>query len=322
MGIFSTINVNALQLIFVGVIFMAIKYVLTAIVSIFGVTFQHRTSTINLISVLILYNLIIKFKNFLANFMMFAGSYLGSWPFNQPCDGPLKIKGYILDEALGYYYHINDPKKPSVVFLHGNGADASQEGFVLLANDFKNIGYNVATFEYDGYGCLRNRPPPTYENLPKYRQQIQEQWKSFASKVQGDIYVAGVSLGGGFAWSSCDILSPAPKKLILINTFSDLSIFVNNFIQGSILFNLFVPKELLDYKISNHHKSWNNGSVIVVYTADDELFDDRHIATFKDHFSKFNNIRYKECRINRGGHNGGPWNDKRWLQALLEQEKE
>ena len=312
----SSIIANALQLIFVGVVFMATKYVLGAVVNAVGIAFEYKASTLNIISLLILYNLIITFKNFLANFMMFAGAYIGNWPFNQPSDGPLSLKGFTLDETLGYYYYVHDPKKPSIVFLHGNGADASQEGFAVLAYAFKKKGYNVATFEYDGYGCLRSRATPTYEKLPRYRQQIQEQWKSFASKVQGDIYISGVSLGGGFAWSSCDILSPAPKKLVLINTFADLSIFVNNFIEGSILFNLFVPKELLDYKIDNHHKSWNNGTVIVVYTADDELFDDRHAAIFKDHFSKFEKITYKECKINQGGHNGGPWLDPTWLEAL------
>lgn len=312
----SSIIANAFQLTFVGVVFMGTKYVLGAVVSAVGITFEYKSSTLNITSLLILYNLIVKFKNFLANVMMFAGAYIGNWPFNQPVDGPLSLKGFILDEALGYYYYVHDPKRPSIVFLHGNGADASQEGFTDLAYAFKNKGYNVASFEYDGYGCLRGRTAPTYEKLPRYRQQIQEQWKSFASKVQGDIYISGVSLGGGFAWSSCDILSPAPKKLVLINTFADLSIFVNNFIQGSILYNLFVPKELLDYKISNHHKSWNNGTVIVVYTADDELFDERHAGIFKHHFSKFDNIKYKECKINEGGHNGGPWLDHKWLESL------
>jgi len=244
-------------------------------------------------------------------------------------------------DKRGYYHSFIDKNKPCIVFLHGNGNPACcwLNGFLSLFPS-----HNIVAFEYFGYG-RRGNEKTSHRLLAEQRFDIADMWKHMHNKYgkayfanNNDVHLMGVSLGGGFAWSSVDILSPPPSKLVLINTFADLSLLVKDklsIVNAAFLFPLLqtflLPRTITGYSLESGQKGtllpaaaksaatgtkWR-GKVIVVYTVDDFLFPPSHAALFKTHFQDVVKCsRYVEYRCEDGGHNDGPVYHRGWLKYL------
>ena len=125
---------------------------------------------------------------------------------------------------------------------------------------------------------------------------------------------------GGYAWSALHKLSPAPEQLVLLNTFADLKIFIKHMV-GWYFYPFafcFMSKDLLSYDLDMLKiKDWK-GSVLCVYTMNDDLFHDGlHHALFKKYFSEQLGCAWEEVRREVGGHSVLPDALPSWKEKVL-----
>lgn len=238
---------------------------------------------------------------------------------NNPNHKSDTIGSYTYDEN-GYYYYVKDPNFPTCVFLHGNAQPACCWVGFLEMYGF-NHGYNIILVEFPGYG--RRYPSTTCDcaTLDTARDDISKQWSHFATnRVKGPMILMGLSLGGGFAWSTIDRLSPPPEQLVLLNTFSDLKIFIKHMV-GSYFYPLAyscLSKNLLNYdvfKLKDH--TWK-GKVLSVYTINDDLFHDGlHNELFRRRFKDELGCEWEEFRRPSGGHKLDPHQFPEWTKKVV-----
>jgi pimeloyl-ACP methyl ester carboxylesterase len=227
------------------------------------------------------------------------------------------------NKEFGYYMCIMDPKGATVVFLHGNGRPACcwlYKDILKLILSIKGI--NIALVEYRGYGRL-NRKRSSLSQLENIRTDIASQWSHISTRVNTSrLLLAGVSLGGGFAWSTVDRLSPPPAQLVLINTFANLGIFAEKLVAHLLtptitpLLPCIVSSVILNYRIENFQSSWR-GKVLCVQTQDDFMFPLSHLEIFRGHFLASRGYEFKEFICLSGGHNEGFTNYDGWLADLI-----
>ena len=278
-----------------------------------------------------------------SNLIMFAGHgdllSLGQkekiFPNLRPCpriepdlciDHPIVIKSAVTYKSLefsynkenNYYLYLSPVVNggSTIVFLHGNGVPACCfASFIELIHEFHPVA-NIAAIEYRGYG-KRSRENASVYDLKGMRADVSKAWRDIATKVNPDsMIIAGLSLGGGFAWSTIDILYPAPKQLVLINTFADLGAMLRNESEYYYpIISLFMPTAITKYRLGEFHSSWK-GSVLCVYTQNDSMFPPMHKDAFKIHFKDTKGCDWQEFMCPNGDHNGGPVFHQQWLKLL------
>lgn len=220
------------------------------------------------------------------------------------------------DKENGYYHDVLSPQLPTFVILHGNGEAACcwVDGYVNIFH--KNFHCNIAIFEYRGYG-RRHAEAVGCSLLSELRDDIDKQWTHLSTMCSGPMLLVGISLGGGFAWSTIDRLRPAPSQLILIDTFSDFNLLFRSF-GGNIFSTLlrpFMSHNILRFDIKVQHKKWR-GSVLCVHTIDDVLFPPEHMRTLRQHFKEDCGCVWDEFECAHGGHLGGPYTFQGWLKLV------
>ena len=124
---------------------------------------------------------------------------------------------------------------------------------------------NVCYYEYPGYGVRMDEAASLY-NFDRIRAEIADAWTAISTRYKcKSMLLCGQSLGGGFAWSTIDRLTPAPTQLVLMNTFADLNEFVKHQMDligisrsfFPILKTLLIPKPLSNFRISKvFHNKW------------------------------------------------------------------
>ena len=139
--------------------------------------------------------------------------------------------------------------------------------------------------EYPGSGQRGDENASIYE-LDSVREEIASAWTAINTKYKCSGMIAvGLSLGGGFSWSSIDRLSPAPKQLVLMNTFADLGAFLKE--EARIYYpalKILAPSPITGYCISRKTQNKWKGDVVVVHAVGDEFFPPVHESIFKKHF--------------------------------------
>lgn len=291
---------------------------------------RHRDVLIAVFNIVFLSS---QFMDILQNTLMFAGHgyfIFGLLQMSSPCsmhpENALLVKGFEFqyDEDHGYYYYIRNYESATIVFMHGNGKPACCWLYKDIMKLFLSIDVNIVVIEYRGYGRRCNKCAH-FARLEDIRTDLVAQWTHVSSLVDpSGLILTGVSLGGGFAWSAIDRLSPPPVQLILINTFADLGLFVNHFVAYAIspfvapLIPCFVSPSILKYRLENFQKDWN-GKVLCVHTADDNLFPSYHLKIFREHFSSYGSTSandFEEFICLKGGHNEGYICYDGWLSRL------
>ena len=221
-----------------------------------------------------------------------------------------------------YHYYLYktkdaDPTSTTTIFfLHGNGQPACCfSGFAELLHHYHKKA-NVVLLEYRGYG-RRRLTAASFSDLPAMRSDISLAWSHLHSSegLRGPRVLAGLSLGGGFAWSSLDQLSPAPRQLVLINTFADLGLFLRK--ETKLYYpavRRLLPSALTCYDVGLCRGFWA-GDVLCVSTKDDDFFGPEHRKAFREHFGE-RGATWEEFVCPDGGHNGGPAINQGWLKML------
>jgi hypothetical protein len=195
---------------------------------------------------------------------------------------------YTYDEKYHYFGPVDSdiiPNATTIVFFHANGVPACEHAFLpdVLLSKFHNV--NVCLFEYPGYGRRGSENASIYE-LDSVRNEIAAAWAVIFTKFKStSMIAAGLSLGGGFSWSSVDRLDPPPKRLVLMNTFSDLGAFLRE--ESRIYYpilSILAPNPIAGYRITKTTQYKWKGEVFVVHAIGDEFFPPEHEKIFEQHF--------------------------------------
>lgn len=209
----------------------------------------------------------------------------------------------------------------TVMFLHGNGADAPS--FASMVKLLTDKGYRVIVPEYLGYGRLGGEKTSIAgtRNLlvavwNKEMKKSLESKRSIVSSSDRPRILMGFSLGGAFAHSIVDRLCTSeetkPNRLVLINTLAGLQ----NMTCGTALSS--VSSDSWD--ITKHHQKWK-GSVLLVHSPKDEIFGAEHVKTFKTHFSRMNipvteHILQVPDQSSCHYHSHSPMIDRDWVNKI------
>lgn len=166
---------------------------------------------------------------------------------------------------LSAWYIPAEQSKGSVLFLHGNARNMSADLDAIKM--FHDLGYNVLTLDYRGYGKSEGRP----DEEGTYRD-AQAGWDWLVG-VKGEspkrIVICGRSLGSAIA---ADLASKnASGALILEAAFTSMS----NAAQGIYPY---VPVKFLSrYRYDTLNKLKNvRCPVLIVHSREDELIPFRH----------------------------------------------
>ena len=243
-----------------------------------------------------------------------------------PCEHELEFdtKDVKFEYVASHHYYLykstsaNPAHAPTIFFLHGNGVPACCFSAYPEYMHVLHPHANLVCVEYPGYG-KRHKSSACYSSLDAVRNDIAGAWRHvFESQgLVGPQVLVGLSLGGGFVFSSVDRLVPPPRQIVLINTFADLGVFVKG--ETHVYFEAvrrILPPAIMDYRVEHMHKNWT-GEVLCVFTKDDEMFNPSHAARFRSHFKK-HGCTWQEFMVPSGGHNQGPLSRDgvHWLKMI------
>ncbi len=207
-------------------------------------------------------------------------------------------------ELNGWFYPATtSSRRPQIAVLncHGNGGNISHR--LGLYRALLELGGNVFSFDYRGYGLSRGRPSEEGTYLDAQAAYHWLQKKGFAGK---NIVAYGESLGGGIASELC--LREETGGLILQSTFTNLEKL------GGELYPWLPVRLLGTIKYDTLGKLPRlKIPVLVMHSPDDGLIGFRHS---RENFSAANEPKFF-CEL-QGGHNDEAWEAPGFGSAMEE----
>lgn len=179
-------------------------------------------------------------------------------------------------QLYGWHLKTDKKKKGTVVFLHGNGGNISNQIFAVLWLPW--YGYDVITFDYRGYGNSTGKA--SIENIHEDVKAIFDFTLNQAKEGE-KLYIFAQSLGGAVAISSLADYKKQKRfsKIVVDSAFSSYDKVAKEFLSKGWLTSLFsFLSSLVENKMYDpiNHIQDIHVPIVLIHGKKDTLIDFKH----------------------------------------------